>query len=313
MARGPALRKPAAARKPDGSDGSSSNDVMPGRAAAEFSSSRCTTPHNSAKSDAASGFSRRGRKIARRPNLTPNGSERAPRGMLVRRQCRRGAVERAEDFAKLIGEAARDRRHRFARFRFRVGRAPEARAAARDVRRSIRERTGRAVPANARGFRCADVRRPGARHVGSSACGPGTSFPTTAPSHQSCPCSLRWMAFESASASLRARATNSPSSPLTAAARSVRPWTPSASGSASKRKPASLPTNSPPMDTAPELSSTRSSASSSRRRRMRTAVRRSMKRCVSRSCSASDRRSSMARVWSCQCAGSSSQPGRCAA
>ena len=51
-------------------------------------------------------------------------------------------------------------------------------------------------------------------------------------------------------------------------------------------------------------------SSLSRKRRIKTLVRRSTKRCVSRSCSASDSVSSIARVRPCQCSGSSSQSAR---
>ena len=69
----------------------------------------------------------------------------------------------------------------------------------------------------------------------------------------------------------------------------------------------------PSTTTSPVLPMSVSSAVFSRIRRISTLVRRSTKRSVRRSCSASDSLSSTARVRSCQCSGSASQSGRLAA
>ena len=83
---------------------------------------------------------------------------------------------------------------------------------------------------------------------------------------------------------------------LRAAARSALTSVPSAQASASKRNPASRPTCCPSTRTSPAGVISASSIAFSFRRRMSTLVRRSTNRAVSRSCSASDRRSSIARV-----------------
>ena len=68
----------------------------------------------------------------------------------------------------------------------------------------------------------------------------------------------------------------------------------------------------PSTMTSPVLLISASSMVFSLRRRISTLVRRSTKRSVSRSCSASDSLSSTARVTPCQCSGSASQSGRLA-
>ncbi len=83
--------------------------------------------------------------------------------------------------------------------------------------------------------------------------------------------------------------------------------------SGAKRKPSSRPTVWPSTTTSPVLVISVSSIVFSRNRRINTLVRRSTKRSASLSCSASDSRSSMARVTPCQCSGSASQSGRFAA
>ena len=78
-------------------------------------------------------------------------------------------------------------------------------------------------------------------------------------------------------------------------------------------KPSSRPMVWPSTTTSPVLLISVSSPVFSRSRRISTLVRRSTKRSVSRSCSASESLSSTARVTPCQCSGSASQSGRLAA
>ena len=82
---------------------------------------------------------------------------------------------------------------------------------------------------------------------------------------------------------------------------------------AANRKPESVPTCWPSTNTSPTGVISASSIAFSFSRLISTLVRRSTKRAVRRSCSASDRRSSIARVRSCQWPGSASQCGRLAA
>ena len=129
---------------------------------------------------------------------------------------------------------------------------------------------------------------------------PFLSRPTMLPFHHRRPCSDRLMAESGALARPCAREAISPASPLSAAERRALPWMPMARGSGTNEKPCSRPTYSPSTMTSPSSSTVATNSSSSRRRRISTLVRRSTKRWVSFSCSASDNRSSTALVRSCQ-------------
>ena len=96
------------------------------------------------------------------------------------------------------------------------------------------------------------------------------------------------------------------------AARSVRAWSASAEGSRRKRKPSSRPMNWSSIETSPFSVTVATRLSLCFNRRISTEVRRSTNRWVSCTCSASDSRSSTARVSSRQWSASSTQACRCA-
>ena len=87
---------------------------------------------------------------------------------------------------------------------------------------------------------------------------------------------------------------------------------PASAASGAKVKPSSRPITWPSTVTSPVLPISVFKTLFSRRRRINTLVRRSTKRSVSRSCSASDNLFSTSRVIPCQCSGSPSQSGRLA-
>ena len=112
--------------------------------------------------------------------------------------------------------------------------------------------------------------------------------------------------------SSRARAATSPRSTRLAAERSVRSAPAVASWSGTKRNPSSRPTKCPSTLTSPSRLTDASSSAVEARRRTRNAERRSTKRWVMRSWSASDSLSSIERARSCQCWLSLSHSGRLA-
>ena len=142
---------------------------------------------------------------------------------------------------------------------------------------------------------------------------PATSLPIGWPSQRMAPsvASTNWST--GACETLWARASISPASAFWAAPASVFASEPAAEASGVNMKPSSRPITWPSTTTSPVLLMSVSSAVFSRMRRISTLVRRSTKRSVNLSCSASDSLSSTARVTSCQCAGSASQSGRLAA
>ncbi len=136
---------------------------------------------------------------------------------------------------------------------------------------------------------------------------PATSLPTASPVQRIVPSEVRTNCSSGAWASLAARASISPASTFCAAACNAFASDPPADGSAAKRKPSSRPTRWPSTVTSPVFEISLSNVVFSRSRRINTLVRRSTKRAVRRSWSASDSLSSTARVTPCQCSGSASQ------
>ncbi len=119
----------------------------------------------------------------------------------------------------------------------------------------------------------------------------------------------------SGSASSRAtrRGISSRSARLAARSTSLRS-SPSVCGSGTKAKPSIRPTGWPSTTTSPcrVTADSNSSAAPASRRRIRWAARRSTKRAVRRSCSASDSLSSTSRASACQCGASGTQSARAA-
>ena len=198
--------------------------------------------------------------------------------------------------AEAEGEAARRRRQRCRR---RAGRRA-ASAASRPAlasHRSMRAWT-RSRPAAGSSSSASRISR------GFSASSPSASRAIAAPCQRSVPSPARTKSLLAAVATFSARSAISPASAFCAAARSALASGPSARGSGAKRNPSRLPTCWPSTRTSPVGVISASSIAFSFSRRISTLVRRSTKRAVSRSCSASDRRSSIARVRSCQWPGS---------
>ena len=151
------------------------------------------------------------------------------------------------------------------------------------------------------------------RTRGRKASSPATSLPTAAPVQRMVPSEASTNCWSGASASRAARAAISPASAFCAAFCNALASDPPDDASGTKTKPSRRPMVCPSTTTSPVLLISGSRSPFSRSRRISTLVRRSMKRSVSRSCSASESLSSTPRVTSCQCSGSASQSGRFAA
>ena len=123
--------------------------------------------------------------------------------------------------------------------------------------------------------------------------------------------STSWSSF--AADNFSARASISPASAFSAVACSALASEPASAASGAKVNPSRRPITWPSTITSPVLPISVFNIVFSRSRRINTLVRRSTKRSVSRSCSASDNLFSTSRVMPCQCSGSASQSGRLAA
>ena len=139
------------------------------------------------------------------------------------------------------------------------------------------------------------------RTRGRSAVSPAISLPTGAPVQRMVPSAASTNCSSLASPSRTARAPISPASAFWAAFCSALASEPPDDASATNRKPSSRPITWPSTTTSPVLLISGSRLAFSRSRRISTLVRRSTKRSVSRSCRASDSRSSTPRVTPCQC------------
>ena len=138
------------------------------------------------------------------------------------------------------------------------------------------------------------------RNRGCSASSAATSFATASPVQRMVPSEVSTNWSSGAAASFVARASISLASTCWAAACNALASEPASAASGAKVNPSSRPIAWPSTITSPVLPISVFKTEFSRRRRINTLVRRSTKRSVSRSCSASDNLFSTSRAIPCQ-------------
>ena len=291
---------------PAGASGTAATVTRPGGGASGKTSSPSASDQSTRRSRVGAGLSSSGRKTVYWPKRTPclrrlarpswssafTSSAISERGRTPSASTRRKAMPRAMPVSASSSRSAIERREMTrrscGRSSARAGGVPSRRSRGRHPR----PRT--AAPAGKADRRRRRACRPRAR-------------PTSGR-----PARSRRSRCRARCRTCRRAASSAGASAATPAARRVRAWSASAGGSSRKRNPSSRPMNWSSIETSPFSVTVATRVSFCFSRRIRTEVRRSTKRWVSCRCSASDSRSSTARVSSRQWSASSTQSARCA-